>query len=618
MTTLKYKLITVLFLAVLLPGIASAQLGAPQDIVETTPRWSQNAVIKGESVQLALEVQIADTWHINSHEPLEDFLIPTEATFQSPEGVTLGRIYYPEAKRYKFDFSENEVAVYEGTAHIITAISVDESFTGDSVKVNGTLKYQSCNNTSCLPPSEQSFTAALPVADNSSDVEETHAGVFSGMETGGEESGTAAAASESQISGWLSERGLLITLLLVFVGGLALNLTPCVYPLIPITVSYFGGQAKGDTVKNTFVLALFYVLGMAIMYSLLGTVAALTGQMIGTALQNPLVLGFIALILVALAASMFGAYEITVPQSLASIGGKSRQGIVGSLFMGLTVGIIAAPCIGPFVLSLLIFVGDVGNPYLGFLMFFVLSLGLGLPFLILGTFSGLLSKLPRSGQWMVWVRYIFGFILIGMAIYFLEPLFSAQMYKILLGIVAFAGAFFLGIITWRRSDSTPFKILKPAVGVLFLAVGLWIVIPAGASESSPSVNWEPYSAEKISQAASANMPVIIDFYADWCIPCKELDKFTFSDPAVISQSKQFTTLKADLTQNNDPAVQRLKEEYSIRGVPTIVFLDENGEEITQLRLTGYEPPEKFLRRMDKALSSAESLTKNVSEGEEAS
>lgn len=592
-----------LLLILVLPALLNAQFDVPEDIVQVTPKWSQNAAVKGESVQLALEVDISKGWHINSHEPLEDFLIATRTDFQVQEGLTRGRTYYPEAHLYDFDFSESEVAVYEGTTHIITSLSVDETFSGDSLTVSGTLKYQACNNTSCLPPQEYDFAASLPVAEDQSEIQSLNSDIFAGagVSQGPGPGPETATPKESQIGAWLNEKGLLITLLLVFVGGLALNLTPCVYPLIPITVSYFGGQAKGDNVKSTFLLAVFYVLGMALMYSLLGTVAALTGQMIGTALQNPWVLGFIALILVALAASMFGAYEITVPQSLASIGGQSRQGVIGSLFMGLTVGIIAAPCIGPFVLSLLIFVGDLGNPYLGFILFFVLSLGLGLPFLVLGTFSGLISKLPRSGQWMVWVRYIFGFILVGMAIYFLEPLFSDRMYQILLALVAFTGALFLGILTWNRTDTRAFKIIKPAVGLLFLAAGLWIAIPAGQGQASQSIEWQPYSQERLSSAASANKPIIIDFYADWCIPCKELDKFTFSDPAVIDRAGQFVTLKADLTKNNDPAVQRLKKEYNIRGVPTIVFLNGDGTELEQLRLTGYEPPEQFLERMEKAI-----------------
>jgi len=579
---------------------AFGQFGANKDIVTVKPHWSQTGVIPGDNVKLALELNIDKAWHINSHEPLDEYLIPTTVEFQTPEGVTIGKVYYPEPETYKFDFSENPVSVYQGTVNLTTTVSVDNSVTTDSLRVAGTVSYQSCNNTSCLPPTSVDFKSALPVVQSRDMVESANQEIFTGAAQSDVRGGGGATPQESQIADWLNEKGLLLTLALIFLGGLALNLTPCVYPLIPITVSYFGGQAKGDNVKSSFVLALFYVLGMSMTYSVLGTVAAMTGSIFGAALQNPLVLGFIAIILVVLASSMFGAFEIRVPQSLASIGGKSRQGVVGSLLMGLTVGIIAAPCIGPFVLSLLIFVGDIGKPAMGFLMFFVLSLGLGLPFLLLGTFSGLINKLPRSGTWMVWVRYIFGFILIGMAIYFLEPVMSGTLYRILLGITAFSAAIFLGVITWKKTDTLGFKIVKPVVGLLFLAVGLWIVIPG--KSGGESLNWQPYSQAKIEEAISQNRPVVIDFYADWCIPCKELDKYTFSDQRVAENIDEFLLLKADLTSSDSPQVKALKKQYNVRGVPTIVFINKNGDELTQLRLTGYEPPEDFIQRIEKAKS----------------
>jgi len=579
---------------------AFGQFGANENIVTVKPHWSQTGVVPGDNVKLALELNIDKAWHINSHEPLDEYLIPTTVEFQTPEGVTIGKVYYPEPETYKFEFSENPVSVYQGNVKLSTTVSVDHSVTTDSLRIAGTVRYQSCNNTSCLPPATANFQSALPVMQSDEMIEASDQEIFTGAAQINGQGGAGATPQESQIANWLNEKGLLLTLVLIFLGGLALNLTPCVYPLIPITVSYFGGQAKGDNVKSSFVLALFYVFGMSITYSVLGTVAAMTGSIFGAALQNPLVLGFIAVILVVLASSMFGAFEIRVPQSLASIGGKSRQGVVGSLLMGLTVGIIAAPCIGPFVLSLLIFVGDIGKPAMGFLMFFVLSLGLGLPFLLLGTFSGLINKLPRSGTWMVWVRYVFGFILIGMAIYFLEPVMSEKLYRILLGATAFSAAIFLGVITWKKTDTLGFKIVKPIIGLLFLAVGFWIVIP-GKSDGE-SLNWQPYSQAKIEEAISQDRPVVIDFYADWCIPCKELDKYTFSDQRVAENIDEFLLLKADLTSSDSPEVKVLKKQYKIRGVPTIVFINKNGDELTQLRLTGYEPPEDFIQRIEKAKS----------------
>lgn len=598
-----HRILVSFFLLFLMLGMtvpASAQLGQNPDIVKVTPRWSKSGALPGDNVQLALQLDIDKAWHINAHQPLDEYLIPTEVKLNSPEGVSLGRIYYPEPETYEFDFSENPVSVYQGTVHLVTTMSLPADLSLDSVLVTGTLRYQACNNTSCLPPTTVDFSAALPVANSPDMVKETNQEIFTGAVKNISDGSGSSAAQESQIADWLNERGLFLTLILIFLGGLALNLTPCVYPLIPITISYFGGQAKGDNVKNTFVLAIFYVLGMSVTYSVLGTVAALSGQLFGAALQNPLVLGFIALILVVLATSMFGAFEIRVPQSLASVGGKSRQGIIGSLFMGLTVGIIAAPCIGPFVLSLLIFVGDIGNPFMGFLMFFTLSLGLGLPFLLLGTFSGLINKLPRSGAWMVWVRYIFGFVLIGVAIYFLAPLMSTTLYHWLMAINAFAGAAFLGVVTWKKTDTRFFKIAKPVIGLLFLAVGIWMIFPR--QTSGEALVWKTYSQAKVEQALQNNQPVIIDFYADWCIPCKELDKYTFTDERVVSGAENFLLLKADLTQSEAEQVKMLKKKYNIRGVPTIVFINRNGTEVSDLRLLGYEPPEDFIQRMERVQS----------------
>ena len=208
-------------------------------------------------------------------------------------------------------------------------------------------------------------------------------------------------------------------LALLFVGGLALNLTPCVYPVIPLTLSFFAGQAQGQN-RRVFRLALVYVLGMATTYSALGVAAALSGRLFGSALQSPWVLGFVAVVLVALALSMFGLYDLRMPSALMQKAG-ARSGAAGAYAMGLLVGVVAAPCVGPFVLGLLAFVAARQQAGLGFLFFFVLSLGLGLPYLFLGAFSGSLARLPRAGMWMESVKKVFGWVLLAMAAYFLRP-----------------------------------------------------------------------------------------------------------------------------------------------------------------------------------------------------
>jgi thiol:disulfide interchange protein DsbD len=545
-----------------------------------------------------LEINIAEGWHINSDQPLEDFLIPTRVQFEEVPGISYGRIQYMNPELRKFSFSDTKMSVYEGKVYVLSTITVSPTFEDSEVKLSGSLYYQACNDKSCLAPAEYYFATLLPVIDADQNTTVINKEIFDQVMS--KFKSEASTDSESEFSQVIRESGFFYTFLFIFLGGLALNLTPCVYPLIPITISYFGGQSEGN--KKALVLrAIIYVLGMAITYSVLGVLAALTGSLLGSALQNPLVLIFVALILVGLALSMFGLYEIRVPQSLAMLGSKNRAGYIGTLFMGLTVGLIAAPCIGPFVLGLLTYVSELGDPILGFWMFFVLALGLGTPFLILGIFSGAATHLPRSGAWMVWVRNIFGFVLIGMAIYFLEPLFPEKSwYFYSLAAVAIIAGVYLGWID-KNTGKTAFKVTRYVVAVVFILLGIFFLLPSD-QDSGNKINWQVYSPQLLSQAKENSKPVILDFYADWCIPCKELDKFTFSDERIIAQSENFLMLKADLTHFQTEQTSEIREKYKIRGVPTIVFIDNSGKEISNLRLIEYEDADQFLQRMSMALN----------------
>jgi thiol:disulfide interchange protein DsbD len=339
---------------------------------------------------------------------------------------------------------------------------------------------------------------------------------------------------------------------------------------------------------------------MSITYSVLGVVASLTGGLLGSALQNPIVLVFVAFVLIGLALSMFGLYEIRVPQKLAMVGGANRSGYFGTLFMGLTVGLIAAPCIGPFVLGLLTYVGELGDPFLGFWMFFILAMGLGTPFLLLGIFSGAATKLPRSGAWMVWVRNAFGFILVGMAVYFLEPLIPGEsLYFYLLALVALIAGIYLGWID-KNKGQKGFVITRNIVGILFIVLAVFFAWPSEAAKEE-GIQWSKFSNEALETATANGKPVIIDFYADWCIPCKELDKFTFTDAEVIKLSEKFVTLKADLTHFQSEETNKIRDKFDIKGVPTIVFINSDGSEVEDIRLVGYEEADKFLERMQQSL-----------------
>jgi thiol:disulfide interchange protein DsbD len=386
------------------------------------------------------------------------------------------------------------------------------------------------------------------------------------------------------------------TLLGIFAGGMALHLTPCVYPLIPITVSYFGGRSgKSKMIGH----GLCYIGGLSITNSVLGVVAALTGGLMGAMLQNPFVLAIVATILVVFAASLFGFWELRLPSGIVQAASKSYAGYLGTLFIGLTLGVVAAPCIGPFVLGLLTWVASMGSPWLGLIIFFTLSLGLGLPLFFLAIFSGNISKLPRSGEWMLWVRKLMGWVLVGMAAYFIRPILPKTADFFVLAAVVLAAGLHLGWIDRTKASFRAFEWIKTGSGVMAmvittLLIGTWAM-------QGPGVAWKPYSAGLLSEAKKSKKPVIIDFYADWCSPRRALEEITFHNKEVVKQAEQdFIMIKVDLTRKGKPAYEQLLKEYGVKWVPTVVFLDRQGNERSDLRLVDFIPADQFLIRMAEA------------------
>jgi len=595
----------------------SAQTEEPIVTVKVVLR--AEAFEPAQSYPFSLETAVRPSFHINAHIPSEDYLIGTGVEFRRSPGVAFGKIVYPSARMKRFQFSETPLAVYEGTIKVSAEVSLAKDFKGREIAIEGTVGYQACDDKSCLPPAEVEFSRKVvvkgppkgranavlaPVAK-----EKGPSAVAEQAASGTSPAARGASETVSPFEG----KGLLPLFLLVFLGGLALNLTPCVYPLIPITISYFGGQSKGK--KGGLVLhAILYVVGMAVTYSVLGSIAAFTGSLFGAALQYPPVLIFIALIMVLLSLSMFDVYELRMPGFLNRIAGGSKKGFLGTLVMGLTVGIVAAPCIGPFVLGLLTYVGNRGSVVLGFSLFFVLALGLGIPFLFLAFFSGSLGKLPRSGAWMVWVRKIFGFVLIVMAIYFLRPLFpTTLLYSLALALTMVIAGLYLAWLEPTRTPGKAFRYVRAIVGIIFFTAAL-IAASSGirgyldeelasgkSGATANAVAWAPYSDDKLAEARATGRPVFIDSFADWCIPCREMDKLTFSRPEVIAASREFIMLKADLTSSRDAGVREFTKKYGIKGVPTLIFLKPDGSEIKELRGTGFEPKAVFLAKMKRAL-----------------
>lgn len=365
-----------------------------------------------------------------------------------------------------------------------------------------------------------------------------------------------------------------------FLLGLALNLTPCVYPMLSVTVSLFGSRRSHHPVE-AFLKALVYVLGMAAMYTALGAAAALTGGFFGAALQSKAVLLGLALLFFVLSLSLFGVYSVQAPGwLLARLGQSGKQGVgwLALFLYGLAAGLFAAPCIGPPVIALMAHVGAQGDVTYAVLVFFVLALGLGFPYLLIGTFSSLLHRLPRSGVWLLWVDHLFGTVLLGVSgFYACLAIYPAALAFYLPAAIA-AGGIYLGFIDKAGDDKKAFASFKRALGMIFVILAAFFV----PMNQGSRLAWEPYTPEALTAAKTEGRPVFLEFYAEWCIPCHELDRYTFSNKKIQEALEPYSRLHADLTNPDSETSQALLEQFNIQGVPTLLFLDANGEEVTRV------------------------------------
>lgn len=549
--------------------------------MDDTPKATVEGVLtqrSGDDVAGIITAKIAEGWHVNSNTPTEEFAIPTVLELD-PASAELVEAKYPPHQMKAFEFTGGkQLAVYDGTIQVPFKARLKAGAT----KIGVTLRFQACSDRVCLPPKTASaeidatkIVAGAPAPAASPDAAAGGAATNFTPLTSAPKN-----YSNDKLAQAFASSGLPLTLCLLFIGGLALNLTPCVFPLIPITLGFFAMQSDGRRSRR-FALSSLYVLGIVITYTVLGVLAALGGKLFGAWLQLPAVLIGLALLMLVLATSMFGAFEIRPPQWIANRS-SGRAGLAGALTMGLAIGIVAAPCVGPIIISLITLVAQLGNPALGGVMFATLAFGLGFPYLVA------LNALPRPGEWMVTVKKGLGFILIAMAVYFLRPLIGDEFFRWGVAASLLIGGLFVLVSRTRGA-----KALRYGVAILLLVAGAVFAIPP---KKEAGVEWGKYTAKQLADARAAGKPVIIDFYADWCLPCKELDAKTFVDPAVMGELDRFVRVKANLTVTSDATTQALTRQYAILGVPTIVFLDSRGAEVPNARLTGFEPPAEFLQR----------------------
>ena len=530
-----------------------------------------------------------------------------------PAGVQAGTPQMPAGKVKKDEFF-GDVETYR--KQVVIRLPFEAAAGRDSVTLKATS--QGCADIGvCYPPNTQTLQvqlAAMSVAP----------GAAPGMSIGTPVE-TAPAAQEdesSQLAGLLKNAGFWLILTTFFGAGILLALTPCVFPMYPILSGIIVGHGHDITKRRAFVLSMAYVLGMAVTYAAAGVAAGLSGSMLSAALQNVWVLGAFAFVFVVLSLSMFGFYELQLPaflqSKLSEESGRVRGGSLhGVAAMGALSALIVGPCVAAPLAGALLYIAQTRDAVLGGAALFVMALGKGVPLVIVGVSTR--SLLPHTGPWMESVKKFFGVLLLGLAIWLVSPVIPAWAHLLAWGALAIGSAMFLRAIDPLPPHAHNWARFWKGVGMVLLLVGASLVIgalggsrdplqPFGFLRGAAATQAEHVAFERVKTMAeldarlgSANRPVMLDFYADWCVSCKEMEKYTFSDARVAAKMRQMILLQVDVTANTDEDKALLKR-FSLFGPPGIIFFDRQGRERQGLRVVGYQPADDFLKALNTALA----------------
>ena len=524
-----------------------------------------------------------------------------------PDGFKVAPLKIEPLATWYDKFSKRDRQGVKDQATLTAHIEAPDRFLKKYDKMILELTYQACSDQFCLFPSTKKIEVPITTPVVAGEAELTT---------------PAPSPAETPSGGFFDTHNfkkylgssLFAGLLFVFFAGIFTSFTPCIFPMIPITLAVLGNHSEQKSRLQNFITSLVYVLGIATTYSLLGLVAASGGGMFGASLGNPWVLSAICVIFLIMALSMYGLFELQVPAFLRNKLGNASvgQGFGGAYLTGLFAGIVASPCVGPVLVAILTYVASTQNKLIGFLFLFTYALGLGLIFIVLGLSNQLAKKLPRSGPWMIAFKFVLGTLMLSAFYYYLNLLLSDRWFDgaLALGLIVVASVYGAFMNVKNRGPASMIqKGLMQAtliVGIGYLCLSVFDLRPyihGRMISDAPlnqiqTMNWRPYSEEALAQAAKDRKPVIIDFWAEWCAACHELEEHTFNNTRVQAMAGNFTLLKFDATKDS-AQLRQLKKKYNIQGLPTVLFMNPNGVWIDALTLTQFEKPEAFLSRMEK-------------------
>lgn len=515
-----------------------------------------------------------------------------------PDGFQYGQMKIHPVIKFYDPFSKKQRRGIKNTAALRMNFEAPERVPRGTKEILVEVTYQACAKTFCLFPKKKEISLPIEWKGSIEVVEAKPLGV----------------------DAWNSEKvkkalddNLVLAFILIFLAGILTSFTPCIFPMIPITLAILGHDSQKRSRKQNFLLSLSYVHGIATTYSLMGLIAATSGLLFGSALGHPVVLGFLCLILLAMSLSMYGVFEIQVPARIRNRFTRHKTGanFAGAYLSGIIAGIVASPCVGPVLVTLLTFVASTQNKILGFLLLFTYAMGLGVIFMVLGAFTELTRKLPRSGPWMDGMKFLLGSLMLGAFFYYLGFLISQRWHDGLLGLALIILASYFGAFTSTVHRAKYHRIQKGlmqamlVVGIGYVVVSAFDLRPYLTGKFTGPIEfakkdsaWLPFDESLLVKARREHKPVIIDFFAEWCLACHELDEKTFSDSTVKHALKNFYLLRFDATKESE-RLRALRREYKIVGLPTVIFIDEKGHWRKEMNLTEFETKDKFLERLKK-------------------